>query len=119
MAELLALTPLSRTQRSYTASIELCGKALLSVVNDVLTFAKLEASKLSLEQRWFDPRSCVESAIAVIRSSLSSKPVEYIVEVPRSLPWAVLGDETRVGQVLMKYASAGVDALFLLLLFLR
>ena len=79
----------------------------------MLTFAKLEASKLSLENRWFDLRECVESAVAVIRGSLSNSPVEVIVEIPCSLPWSVVGDETRVSQVLIKCACAS-DCILLL-----
>eukprot|EP00906_Rhabdomonas_costata_P009074 RCo012857 len=101
LAELLALTPLSGIQKQYTTSIGLCGKSLLSVVNDVLTFAKLEASKLSLENRWFDLRHCVESAVAVLRGSSQAKPVEVIVDIPCAMPWVVMGDETRLSQVLI------------------
>eukprot|EP00906_Rhabdomonas_costata_P009073 RCo012856 len=101
LAELLALTPLSGIQKQYTTSIGLCGKSLLSVVNDVLTFAKLEASKLSLENRWFDLRHCVESAVAVLRGGPSAKPVEILVDIPCAMPWVVMGDETRLSQVLI------------------
>ena len=106
LTELLGLTPQSGAQRRYTSSIGLCVRGLLSVVNDMLTFARLEASELSLEKRWFDLRQCVEGAIAVLRSGLCSRAVEVVVDLPRAIPQMVMGDETRVAQVLIKYVSS-------------
>eukprot|EP00906_Rhabdomonas_costata_P034188 RCo048132 len=105
LSEVLRSTPLSRSQRGYVNSIGSCAKALLSVLNDILTFSKLEASRVTLEHRRFNLRECVEEVVAMVGSDLDDKRVELIMDIPHIITTWVTGDEARLSQVLLNLLS--------------
>jgi PAS domain S-box-containing protein len=101
MTGLLLNTPLSPRQREYAETIRSSGEALIDVINDILDFSKIEAGMLGLEQRPFDLRACVESALDLLAPRAAEKGIEVAYLLDRSVPEGVVGDATRVRQILV------------------
>ncbi|MDZ7848619.1 MAG: ATP-binding protein [Owenweeksia sp.] len=101
MTSLLLQTELSEEQLDYVNTIRLSGDALLSVINDILDFSKIEAGNMSLEEFPFEVTQCVEEAVELLSSRISTREVELLYFVDSSVPAIVSGDITRLRQVLI------------------
>jgi PAS domain S-box-containing protein len=108
MTSLLLDTPLTPEQREYAETIRKSGDALLSIINDILDFSKIEANKLELEAHPFDLRGCIESALDLIAYQASDKGLELLYNVMDSIPNIVIGDVTRLRQVIANLLSNAV-----------
>ena len=101
MAELLMDTDLSVDQRDFCKTIHSSAKGLLTILNDILDFSKMEAGKLELEQRVFDLRACVQGIVELLASHANEKQLELVCLVDPRVPAQVVGDDTRLRQILM------------------
>jgi signal transduction histidine kinase/CheY-like chemotaxis protein len=101
MTGLLLETDLSPEQREYAETVRNSGAMLLTVINDVLDFSKVEAGQLSLEVIPFSPRGVVESVIDLMLEQARAKGVELRFECGEHVPIGALGDPGRLRQVLL------------------
>ena len=112
MATLLAETPLDAEQRDYLQTIRISSDQLLAVINDVLDFSKIESGKLELELEAVSVRGAVEEACDIAAPRAREKGLELIVDVPEhgadAVPAAILGDVTRLRQVLINLVNNAV-----------
>jgi len=118
MTDLLLDTPLDPIQRKYAESIRDSAAALLTVINDVLDFSKVEAGKLELEEVEMNLREAVEDVARLISIQADAKGLEVIVNMDPALPEALRGDPARVRQILLnlcgnavKFTAAGEIAI--------
>jgi PAS domain S-box/PAS domain S-box/PAS domain S-box len=100
MAQLLARTDLTDNQRSYLQSIRFSGDTLLTLLNTVLDFAKLEAGEVELEKAAFDPVRLAHHVRDMLRSKAEESGLDFRIEADPGLPTSVVGDAARVGQIL-------------------
>jgi signal transduction histidine kinase/ligand-binding sensor domain-containing protein/DNA-binding response OmpR family regulator len=100
MSGLLLDTKLDADQRDYAETIRASGDALLTILNDILDFSKIEAGRLDLESQPFDLTTCVESALDLVRLRANDKRLELAYEIAPDVPAAIVGDVTRLRQVL-------------------
>jgi signal transduction histidine kinase/DNA-binding response OmpR family regulator/HPt (histidine-containing phosphotransfer) domain-containing protein len=114
MTSLVLDTTLSEEQREYIEIIRKSGDALLAIINDILDFSKIESGKLELEMQPFDLRDCVESAVDLVAFRASEQGVELLANIELDVPRALIGDVTRLRQILanllgnaVKFTSAG------------
>ena len=105
MTELLLDTPLSEEQREYAEIIQSSGNNLLHVINDILDFSKIEEGKMIIEHAPFDLREMVKNAIELISFAVKDKPVRLLNTIAANTPEYVVGDVTRVQQVLLNLLS--------------
>jgi PAS domain S-box-containing protein len=98
---LLLESDLNAEQRRHLTHLYNAGRSLMAIINDILDFSKIEAGKLELEQIAFSPRDVVDGAISIIRSDASAKGVELDIDVAKNVPQWVIGDPTRLRQVLL------------------
>jgi signal transduction histidine kinase len=98
MAELLEDAPLNETQRGYLETIKRTGKTLLTIINDILDNAKIEAGKLELEPVSFNFRNFVESVMAPFHR-LEKNNVHLCLEYDEAIPDYVIGDDVRLQQI--------------------
>ncbi len=108
MTGLLLDTPLTPEQREFAETIRTSGDALLTIINDVLDFSKIEARRMELESQPFDLRECVESAMDLLAPSAMEKGLNLGCVVERDVPAAIVGDVTRLRQVLVNLLSNAV-----------
>jgi PAS domain S-box-containing protein len=108
MSGLLLNTNLTDEQREYAEVVRQSGDALLTVINDILDFSKIEAGKLELESQPFDLRECVESALDLVATRAAEKGLDLAYLVAEGTPPAIIGDVTRLRQVLLNLLSNAV-----------
>ncbi|MEA3350556.1 MAG: response regulator, partial [Chloroflexota bacterium] len=108
MTSLLLDTDLNPEQHEFTQTIRKSGDALLAIINDILDFSKIEAGKMELEEQAFDLRECVEGALDLVTSKATEKGLEIGYLFTPQTPSAVVGDVTRVRQILVNLLSNGI-----------
>jgi CheY-like chemotaxis protein/HPt (histidine-containing phosphotransfer) domain-containing protein len=108
MSGLLLETPLNNEQRGYLETIYSSSESLLTIINDILDFSKIESGKLDLESQPFALRSCVEEALDLLAAKASEKQLDLAYQMEDGLPAVVIGDITRVRQVLVNLVGNGV-----------
>ena len=114
MAQLLSSTDLTPEQREYSRTIGHCGNTLLEVINDVLDYSKIEAGRVELERTPVDLRTVVETVLDLSAPKAMEKRLELGFLVDPDVPSLVLGDATRLQQILfnlvgnaVKFTSSG------------
>ena len=105
MAQLLARTDLTENQRSYLQSICFSGDTLLTLLDTVLDFAKLEAGEVHLEKVAFNPVQLAHHVRDMLRSKAEESNLDFRIEADPQLPTSVVGDAARVGQILTNLGS--------------
>jgi len=108
MSGLLLETELTPQQRDFANTISNSGDALLTIINDILDFSKIESGKLDLEEHPFDVRACVEEALDLVASQAAAKGLELAYLIQPQTPATVVGDITRLRQILVNLLSNGV-----------
>ena len=105
MAQLLRMTPQSDEQRDYITTILSSSEALLSIINDILDYSKIEARKLNLEKISFDLRQVVSDVDKLFRPKAVELGLAFATAVTSDVPHVLLGDPIRVRQILVNLVS--------------
>ena len=108
MTALLEETPLSAEQRSYLETIRVGGDALLAVIDDILDFSKIESGMLDIERRPFEVGACVEEAFDMLAPRAAEKGIDLLYVIDDEVPRWIVGDATRLRQVLINLLSNAV-----------
>jgi TMAO reductase system sensor TorS len=108
MTELALGTELSAEQRDYLATVKRSAESLLTILNDILDFSKIEAGKLEIEPIAFRPRECLEKVEKLLGFRACEKGLDLRTEIRDDVPEWVVGDPTRVGQVLLNLVGNAV-----------
>jgi signal transduction histidine kinase/CheY-like chemotaxis protein/HPt (histidine-containing phosphotransfer) domain-containing protein len=108
MTGLLLDTDLTPDQRDFAETVRSSGDALLVVINDILDFSKIEAGELELERLPFSVRDCVEGSLDLVAAQAGAKGLDLAGRIADDVPLAVVGDVTRLRQVLVNLLSNAV-----------
>jgi signal transduction histidine kinase/CheY-like chemotaxis protein len=108
MAELLAATELTETQRHYTSMVRRSGEHLLVIINDILDFSKVEAGKLTVEYINFNLRELLDDIENVFAPQAQAKGIEMEFAVANNIPLAICGDPNRLRQVIVNLLGNAV-----------
>ena len=108
MTGLLLDTDLAPEQRQFAEVIRESGDSLLTIINDILDFSKIEAGRLELERQPFDLRECIESALELVATRASEKDLDLAYLLDPQAPSAIVGDVTRLRQVLLNLLNNAV-----------
>ncbi|MDP3224853.1 MAG: GAF domain-containing protein, partial [Rubrivivax sp.] len=108
MSGLLLDTPLNDEQRDFASTIRDSGDSLLTIINDILDFSKIEAGRMDIEHQPFDLRDCVESALDLVAARAADKRLDIAYLFEGEVPAAVVGDVTRLRQILLNLLSNAV-----------
>jgi PAS domain S-box-containing protein len=118
MSGLLLDTPLTPEQMTYAKAVKTSGEALLSLIEELLDYSKIEAGKIDLEQRPFALAALIEDITELLAPRAQARKLEIAAYVDERLPTEVVGDAARLRQVLLnlagnaiKFTSAGGVAL--------
>ena len=101
IADLLAKTELSPEQDKYVQIFRRAGDNLLNLINDILDLSKVEASQLELEQTGFSLHDHLEKVMEMVASRADEKGLALVCEIAPSVPNDLVGDPTRLRQVLL------------------
>lgn len=105
---LLLDTTLDDLQRDYVSTVRNSGDTLLTLINDILDFSKIEAGKLELEALSFNLHHCVEDTLDVIAPHTAQKNIELVYMIEAIAPHGIIGDPTRLRQVLVNLLNNAV-----------
>jgi signal transduction histidine kinase/DNA-binding response OmpR family regulator len=100
MIELLSQSELNSRQRGFVEVARTSSESLLNVINAILDFSKIEAGKLDLEAVPFDIRALAEDVTALFTANVQNADFELTCFIPPELPTRVIGDQTRLRQIL-------------------
>ncbi len=114
MTDLVLETDLDPEQRRYLTIVKSSGELLMTVINDILDFSKIEAGKLSLEALDFDLRESLCQTLKMLAVRAEEKGLELAYDVDSALPELVVGDASRLRQIILnlvgnaiKFTAAG------------
>ncbi|MBY0613276.1 MAG: response regulator [Beijerinckiaceae bacterium] len=108
MAQLLRQTRINPEQTTYVDAIRTSGEALLSLIEQILDFSRIEAGKLELVSEPFDLQALVESVVELLAPKAQDKGLEIALSIAPNVPRAVIGDGSRLRQVLTNLAGNAV-----------
>ena len=108
MTGLLLDTDLTDEQREYAQVVQSCGESLLSLINDILDYSKIEAGKLDLEELDFDIRDLLENFSGMMAVRAQEKKLEFICAAHPDVPSYLRGDPGRLRQILTNLAGNAI-----------
>ena len=108
MASLLTETTLSDEQKEYTDAILNSGQSLLSVINDVLDFSKIESGNIVLEQHSFELRKCLEDVFELFGHKILDSGIDLLYLIEEQVPAYVIADSLRLRQILINLVGNAV-----------
>ncbi|MDR2531274.1 MAG: response regulator [Oscillospiraceae bacterium] len=106
----LALRNISseQTTRNYLRNIKSAGNQLLSIINDILDFSRVEAGVVELAPEKYNIHSMINDVVTMIHVRIGDKPLDFIVDDDPELPVEMVGDVTRIKQVIINLLSNAV-----------
>src|ERR1700722_20331301 len=108
MSGLLLDTPLTPEQTTYAKAVKTSGDALMSLIEELLDYSKIEAGKIDLEHRPFALAALVEDITELLAPRAQARKLEIASYVDERLPAQVLGDAARLRQVLLNLAGNAI-----------
>ncbi|MCX7143861.1 MAG: PAS domain S-box protein, partial [Proteobacteria bacterium] len=108
MSHLALKTELTPRQRDYIKKIQGSGQHLLGIINDILDFSKIEAGKLAVEKTEFQLDKVMENVANLVTEKTTAKGLELVFDIERGVPYDLIGDPLRLGQILINYANNAV-----------
>lgn len=108
MTDLLFDTPLNEEQLEFANIIKSSSQALLTIINDILDFSKIEAGQLTIESTEFSLQNVLEGSADVLATKAYEKSLSLMTFIDPVLPERVIGDPTRLRQILLNFLSNAV-----------
>lgn len=105
---LLLETEMTPVQRDYVETIRSSGDSLLAIINDILDFSKIDGGRMVLERQPFDLRACVEESLDLVAARAAEKGLELVYYMDDRVPEMIMGDVTRLRQVLVNLLGNAV-----------
>ena len=88
-------------QKDYLNSIQTGGKALMSIINDILDLSKIEAGKFHIDKEPINPRSLINEIQTMFQAKINQKNLSFILDIDENLPDTIIIDSVRIRQVLI------------------
>lgn len=108
LSNLALKTELDRKQEDYLIKIDRSAYSLLGIINDILDFSKIEAGKLNIENVAFDLEQVFENVTNLNAEKAQNKGLEFSIHISKYVPFYLIGDPLRVGQIITNYCSNAI-----------
>ncbi len=108
LSHLALKTQLTAKQRDYVSKVHNAGTSLLGIINDILDFSKIEAGKLDIEKTEFRLDEVLNSVTTLTAQKAHDKGLEFLADIPSSIPQNLRGDPLRLGQILTNLVNNSV-----------
>jgi signal transduction histidine kinase/CheY-like chemotaxis protein len=108
MAELLIRGDISGEALGFAQDIKQAGINLVSIINDILDFSKIESGKLEIIPINYMLSSLINDTVNIIRMRLMEKPLRFFTNIDSNIPNSLIGDETRLRQILLNLLSNAI-----------
>lgn len=107
-ADILLDSGLTREQSRFTEMIRTSSDALLSILDDVLTYSRFEAGKINIANDPFKLDNCIEEAIDIVSGEALEKSLSVVLNVMPNVPLSIMGDKARFRQILINLLANAV-----------
>lgn len=108
MSELLLQNDLSPLEEEYVTTIQNSAHNLLSMVNDILDFSKIEANRMNLEEAPYSVENLVVDVVNIINVRIGEKNIAFVTDIAPDIPAELIGDESRLRQILINLLNNAV-----------
>ncbi|MDD2845900.1 MAG: PAS domain S-box protein, partial [Rhodoferax sp.] len=108
MSHLALKTDLDKKQRNYLEKVHRSGENLLGIINDILDFSKIEAGKMSMESIDFQLEDVLDNLANLLGMRVEDKGLELLFDTAPDMPYALVGDPLRLGQILINLGNNAV-----------
>lgn len=108
MTDLLLDTPLDAEQTDFARTIKESGQALLSIINDILDFSKIESGRFEIETINFSLQQVLEGSVEISAGKAHEKALSLMSFIDPTIPDQLIGDPTRLRQILLNFISNGI-----------
>ncbi|WP_339318837.1 response regulator [Paenibacillus sp. FSL R10-2734] len=108
MIDLLMETNLTTEQKEYSEIIRKSADTLITVINDILDFTKMESGKMEVEEHLFELRNCIQEVFSLFSMEAGKKNLELAYFIDQKLPRLLYGDMARLRQVLINLIANAV-----------
>lgn len=112
MTDLLKRTDLTKEQYEYVETIKISGDNLLTVINDILDYSKIEQGKMEMEMQSFNLLETAEDVLALLSSTAAKKKLELLLTYDKELPRYIIADPHRLKQVLVNLINNAIKFTF-------
>lgn len=106
--KVLLKTDLNARQKEYLTAIKMSGDALIVLINDILDLAKVDAGKMTYEQIPFKPEQTLLAMLHLFKQKILEKNLKLEVEYDKNIPKILLGDPTRLHQIILNLVSNAI-----------
>jgi PAS domain S-box-containing protein len=106
--DLLTSTDLNNDQKEYIESIQTAGKNLMTIINDILDYSKIEAGMMTLEESPLSVRSIFSSLEMMFFPKAQEKNLQLVFDCDRNIPEVLIGDPTRLTQIIINLVGNGI-----------
>ncbi|MCK5525038.1 MAG: PAS domain S-box protein [Thiomargarita sp.] len=107
-SDILASKVTDKQHKNYLNSIQTAGKSLLTLINDILDLSKIEAGRLEIQYEAVNPQIIFTELQQIFSLKMAEKNLDFIMEIDKSLPLALILDETRLRQILLNLIGNAV-----------
>jgi signal transduction histidine kinase len=108
MLTLLEDTSLTSDQQDYISMVKECSFNLMTIINDILDYSKLEVGKISLDLKTMSLRECIESTNDIVLSKIYEKSLEYTYNIQCEIPPFIKSDSNRIKQIILNLLSNSI-----------
>jgi PAS domain S-box-containing protein len=108
LAHLVLQTELNEKQRNYLNNLQISGESLLATINDILDFSKIESGKLNLESTNFHLGDVLRRLSSMVAYRAQEKGLELVFHTAFDIPYTLIGDPSRLGQVLLNLVGNAI-----------
>lgn len=108
ITEILLRDQLTSQQKEYLGNIRTAGSSLLSIINEILDFSKVESGKMALTNGGYAPLSLLNDLSLILLNRIGEKPIELQYVVDKSLPRELIGDSVRIRQIIINLTNNAI-----------
>lgn len=108
MVDLALREEMSPAARDFIKQIKVSGKNLLVIINDILDFSKIEAGKMDIIEAMYEPLSVINDVSSIVNTRIGSKSIEFTMDISTNLPKELIGDSSRLHQILINLLNNAV-----------
>lgn len=108
MAEMALRENVPERAKEYLYQIKTSGKTLLTIINDVLDFSKIESGKMEIMEEEYEILSVINDIINIVYTRIGDKNIEFLVDVNPQIPYSLIGDSIRLKQIIVNLTNNAV-----------
>lgn len=109
MAELLSEKDFEEQEKEYIGTIKKSSENLLSIINEILDFSKIDSGKMEINEDTYQFNSLIHDVLSIIEFRLKDKSVKLITDIDPNVPRELIGDELRIRQILINLMNNAVN----------